>query len=65
MTTAGSMGQWKARVLKKKGRGSQATGRSKGIVASPIQKYMCRRNRSYKLANYGAVMASIGQRAKK
>ncbi len=45
----------------KKSRPSQTTGKSKGIVATALQKTMCRRNRSYKNPNYGAIMDSIGK----
>jgi hypothetical protein len=55
-----TMGTWKTKIIKKQNRGSRTTGKSKGIVASQLQKYMCRRNRSYKMANYGLVMASLG-----
>lgn len=59
-----NMGQWKAKQIKKKGKGSQNTGKSKGLIASALQKFMCRRGRSYKHPNYGAVMATLGQRTK-
>lgn len=55
-----SMGNWKAKKLEKKGKGRSETGRSKGIVASALQKSMCRRNRSYKHPLYGEVMESLG-----
>lgn len=60
-----NMGQWKARTIKKKGKGSQTTGKQKGIVANTLQKYMCRRGRSYKHPLYGEVMASLGSRKNK
>jgi hypothetical protein len=61
-----SMGNWKKKLIQKKGRGSQTTGKSKGIVATALQKSMCRRNRSYKHPNYGVIMDSIGvKRTKK
>jgi hypothetical protein len=60
-----NMGQWRARKILKKGRGSQTTGRTKGIVASPLQKWMCRHGRSYKHRLYEETMASLGQRKKK
>jgi hypothetical protein len=60
-----NMGNWKLRKIKKKGRGSQTTGRTKGIVASPLQKFMCRHGRSYKHPLYGDVMESLGQRKRK
>jgi hypothetical protein len=46
----------------KTSRPSQTTGKSKGIRPSTIQRYMCRRNRSYKDPLYGVVMESLGQR---
>jgi hypothetical protein len=60
-----NMGQWRSKKIQKAGKGSQATGRSKGIVASALQKTMCRRNRSYKNPVYGMVMASLGARKQK
>lgn len=60
-----SMGQWKAKLIRKKGRGSQATGKSKGIVADALAKYMCRRNRSYKHPLYNVVMSKIGLKRQK
>lgn len=39
------------------------TGKSKGIVATPTQKGMCRRNRSWKDKNYDAIMKSLGRRS--
>lgn len=53
-----TMGTWKTYKIKKKGRASQTTGRSKGIVATAIQKYMCRRNRSWKDPLYQQVMGT-------
>lgn len=63
--SVGKMGTWCARKLAKKNRGSQSTGRQKGIVASALQKYMCRRNRSYLHPRYQEVMSSLGQRKAK
>jgi hypothetical protein len=63
--TFGTMGTWKAKKIAKKARGSQATGKSKGISSSTLQKYMCRRNRSWKHSLYGEVMDSIGSRKSK
>lgn len=57
-----SGGFWKAKVFKKKGKGSQTTGRAKGIRPTALQKTMCRRNRSWKDPRYLATMASLGQR---
>jgi hypothetical protein len=62
---SGGMGTWKARIIKKKNKGSQNTGKSKGIIASPLAKHMCRHNRSWKHPLYGVVMEKIGLRAKK
>lgn len=47
---------WKIKVIKKKGKGSQTTGRSKGITSSGLQRFMCRRNRSYKHPLYDTIM---------
>lgn len=60
-----NMGQWKSKKLKKLGKGSRTTGKQKGITASALQKYMCRRGRSYKHPLYGEVMASLGARKAK
>lgn len=57
-------GAWKSRQIAKKARGSQTPGKSKGIKASPLQRYMCRKNRSWKHPLYAVVMASLGQRKK-
>lgn len=61
----GKMGLWKSNKIQKKTRGSQTTGRQKGIVASSLQKYMCRRNRSWKHPLYQEVMRKIGERKAK
>lgn len=60
MKQSTAMGTWKTRIIQKRNRGSQTTGKSKGIVATTLQKYMCRRNRSYKDPLYEVVMASCG-----
>lgn len=57
-----TMGTWKARKIVKGTRGSQTTGKQKGIVANTLDKYMCRRNRSYKHPLYASVMATLGSR---
>lgn len=59
------MGTWKKKIIEKKSKGRHETGRSKGIVASALEKYLCKRNRSWKHPLYGMVMAKIGIRAKK
>ena len=50
------MDTWKAHKVKKSQKGSQTTGKSKGIVSSPLQRYMCRSNRSYKHPLYQEIM---------
>ena len=35
-----TMGTWETRLLVKKGRGSQTTGKRQGIIASTLAKYM-------------------------
>ena len=50
-----AMVTWKQRLIKK-GRGSQTTGKSKGIIVSSLTRYMCRRNRSYKHPEYTTIM---------
>lgn len=57
--SVGRMGDWKSRTFEKKGRASQSTGKSKGIVASALDKFMCRRNRSYKHPLFGAWCAKF------
>jgi len=44
---------------------SSTTGKMKNIVASPLQRGMCARNRSWRNPAYEAVMASLGRRANK
>ena len=51
-----AMVTWKVKLIKKKGKGSQTTGRSKGIISSSLQRFMCRRNRSYKHSLYSVIM---------
>jgi hypothetical protein len=58
MKPKSTMGTWKKKKLVKGQRASHATGKSKGIVASTMQKYMCRRNRSWKHPLYAAVMGT-------
>lgn len=56
---AHTMGTWKARQIGKKNKASRTTGRSKGIVSSALERYMCRRNRSYKHPLYAKVLLSL------
>lgn len=53
------MGTWKTRKLVKGIRASRTTGKSKGIIASPLERTMCRRNRSYKNPQYQTVMSKL------
>lgn len=53
-----SMVTWKIKVIKKKGKGSQTPGKQKGIVSSSLQRFMCRRNRSYKHPLYAEIMGN-------
>lgn len=53
-----TMGDWRKRKMQKGLRASRTTGKSKGIVATAIRKYMCRRNRSWKDRDYDRVMGS-------
>lgn len=62
--SVGTMGDWKARKLVKGARASRTTGKSKGLVPDALARYMCRRGRSYKHAQYSAVMARLGTRKK-
>lgn len=59
-----TMGNWKKKKIDKKNKGRQESGKSKGITADPLTKYMCRRNRSYKHALYSEVMSAIGLKRK-
>lgn len=52
------------RIKKGTSKNNQTSGKSKGIRPSPLQKWMCRHNRSYKHPNYASVMATLGQRKK-
>ena len=49
-----AMGNWKRKIIKKKGRGSQTTGKTKGINPSTLDRYMAAANRSYKHPGYAA-----------
>ena len=53
------MGTWKLKQLSKKTKGSQTTGKSKGIITTALERMMCRRNRSWKHPLYGAVMSKL------
>ena len=50
------VGTWKKRQIDKRNKGKQETGKSKGIVADPLVKTMCRRNRSWKHPRYSDIM---------
>lgn len=54
-----SMGTWKKKLIKKQGKRSVSTGKSKGIVSTPLERTICRRNRSYKMREYAAVMNKL------
>jgi hypothetical protein len=54
-----TMGNWKRRTISKKTKGSQSTGRSKGIISSPLERTLCRRNRSWKNPLYTRVMSKL------
>ena len=53
------MGNWKRKTFEKRTKASRTTGKSKGIVASPLERTICRRNRSYKMREYAAVMKRL------
>lgn len=60
------MGTWKTRKIAKKARGKSETGRSKGIVASPLERFMCRSNRSWKHPLYESIMSKLdGEKRRK
>lgn len=56
---ARKMGSWKARKISKKTKGNQTTGRQKGIFCSALERTICRRNRSWKMAEYNLVMSRL------
>lgn len=56
MKAASTMGTWKRRKLVKGQRASRTTGKSKGIVSSTLQRYMCRANRSWRHPLYEEIM---------
>lgn len=41
---------------------SSTSGRSKNIYASPLQRGICRRNRSWRHPQYETVMKSLGRK---
>jgi len=47
---------WKIHKIKKKSKGSQTTGKSKGLNPTSLQRYMCRANRSWKHPLYSLIM---------
>lgn len=49
-----NMSNWKARILKKKGKGSQTPGKLKNqwCQASPLDRWFASHNRSYKDSGY-------------
>lgn len=51
-----AMGTWKSRIFSKRNKGKSEPGKGKGIHPSPLQRYMCRRNRSWKHPEYHTVM---------
>lgn len=53
-----SMITWKIKAIKKAHKGSQTTGKSKGICSTSLQRYMCRSNRSYKHPQYSEIMGT-------
>jgi len=61
------MGTWKKRVIAKKAKGKQESGRSKGLVSSSLERYICRSNRSWKHGEYDRIMTTVltGEKRKK
>ena len=55
-TATNGMGHWKSKTFSKKTKASKTTGKSKGIVVSPLERTICRRNRSWKMREYSSVM---------
>lgn len=65
-TQSTKMGTWKTRVIEKKAKGRQTTGREKGIVTTPLERTICRRNRSWKNSAYSLVMPKLnGEKRRK
>ena len=54
-----TMGTWRLRKMKKGLRASRTTGKSKGIIATPLERTICRRNRSYKHPSYALIMSKM------
>lgn len=54
MKLKGNMSQWKAKILRKKGKGSQTPGKQKreSCQADGFKRTMARRNRSWKYDDY-------------
>ena len=50
---------YKSNIRRKKNRGSQTTGKSKGIIARTIERYMCKHNRSWRHPYYEIVMYAL------
>ena len=49
-----NMGNWKAKILRKRGKGSQTAGKDKGVTcqADGFKRTMAGRNRSWKYPEY-------------
>lgn len=60
-----NMGNWKSKIIAMQHKGSSTTGKSKGIITTPLERTICRRNRSWKHPLYNEVMATIDRRGDK
>lgn len=58
-TATNGMGRWRAKKIYKGVRRSVTTGRQKGIFATPLERTICRRNRSWKYREYNAIMEKL------
>ena len=58
-TATNGMGTWKTKSIGKKTKASRTTGRQKGITSSPLERTICRRNRSWKMKEYGLTMQKL------
>jgi hypothetical protein len=62
MKSKATMNSWKIKIIEKKNKGRQESGKSKGLVPDQLARYMCKCNRSYKHKQYLVVMARLGKR---
>lgn len=59
LVQSNGMSTWKARKIAKASKGRSESGRSKGIIATPLERWMCRASRSYKHPMYDMIMSKM------